>query len=127
MSTFGVSLAFTFFIMSSKASFAIVYPSSRPKSFPLSTPSSNFSSIFLPKLCRSDFLPSSNPSSYARSHKYTRFALSGVVARRLRASLMSFVVAMVIKLKNESRFVAGVCVSTPETLAGWLLVCTVAM
>ena len=42
----GACLAFTTFIMLSNASFATVYPSSQPKSIPLSTPSSNLLSIF---------------------------------------------------------------------------------
>ena len=52
-----VSLAFTFLIISSKASFATVYPSSRPKFIPFFTPSSNLSSIFLSKFWSNDFLP----------------------------------------------------------------------
>lgn len=35
---------------------------------------------------------------------------------------MSFVVAIVIKLKNESCVVACVCTSSREALAGWLVV-----
>ena len=43
-----------------------------------------------------------------------------------RASLMFSVVAMVMKLKNESRVTAGGFVSTPELLVGWLEDCSVA-
>jgi hypothetical protein len=35
---------------------------------------------------------------------------------------MFSIVAMVIKLKKESRVIAGVCASSREVLAGWLVV-----
>jgi hypothetical protein len=35
---------------------------------------------------------------------------------------MSSVLAMVIKLKNENCVVTGVCTSSREVLAGWLMV-----
>lgn len=35
---------------------------------------------------------------------------------------MFSIVAMVIKLKKESRVIAGVCTSSREVLAGWLVV-----
>ena len=54
---FAASLAFMGCNNSSNAFFATVYPSSRPKFIPLSTPSSNFSSIFLSKLRSNDLLP----------------------------------------------------------------------
>ena len=54
---FRVSLAFTAFIILSKLSFAIVYPSSWPKFIHFATPSSNISSISLSKFCSSDFFP----------------------------------------------------------------------
>ena len=34
--------------------------------------------------------------------------------------MMSSVVAIVIKLKNESRVIAGACTSSREVLSGWL-------
>ena len=56
---FRASLAFGSFTMSSKASFATIYPSSLPKFIPLSIPSSNLFSIFASKFHNTAFLPSS--------------------------------------------------------------------
>lgn len=117
LAIFESSLALILFISSSNASFATVYPSSRPIFIPFSTPSSNLSSNFLSKFRNNDFLPFSKPSSYARSHKCSRFSPSGVVAANSRNFLMLSVVAMVMKLKKESRVMAGACVSTCEVPA----------
>lgn len=57
LSFFTASLAFNFITILSNASFAIVYPSSRPKFIPFPTPSSNFASNFPFKFCSTAFRP----------------------------------------------------------------------
>jgi hypothetical protein len=59
---FGASLALKPSTIPSNPFFATVYPSSRPKSIPLATPSSNRSPISLPKFCSTKFHPFSYPS-----------------------------------------------------------------
>ena len=111
VSTFWTSLAFVTFIISSNASFATLYPCSRPKSIPFAIPSLNLSFISVSKSNNATFLPFSYPSLYARLHKFSRFLPSSVVFASLRNFLMSSVVARVIKSKNGSCFVAGAVIS----------------
>jgi hypothetical protein len=48
------------------------------------------------------------------------------VSASSRKFLISSVFATVMKLKKERRVVAGVCTSSCEVLAGWLIICPVA-
>ena len=95
LDVFRVPLALTPCIILSNPSFAILYPSSRPKSIPFSIPS--FIPNFFPF-----FIPNFSPSSIARSQSNLRFAPSLVVEAQVQNWAMLLYSAISRKLRKSS-------------------------
>lgn len=104
LACFRASLSCIPFMALSNASFAMLYPCSRPKFIPLSTP----------------FLP---PSAYPLFHKSSRFSPSGVNATCWMIFSISSTDARRINVRNEVRDAVSASMSSSscEMVTGWLM------